>query len=397
MLRKKFIFDSLLNIFATAVPLIILQFIALPFVAKVIGNEQYGTVVTLISLFTLFSLPFGNVLNNIRLLINNEYKHNKISGDFNILLVASILISSLLMIFGSAFYYEEFSLINILLMLTISSLSLLKEYLIVSFRIELNFKGIFVNNILLAVGYLIGTIIFYFLKYWQSIFIVGLAFSLIYIIRNSNLLKEPFRITPLFKKTSYKSIILFCSGFLKTALSYADKLLLFPLLGPQAVSVYYTATIFGKIMSIVFSPINSVILSYLSRMNKFKMTRFIYILVILSVIGILGYFIIIAVSYPLISFLYPDWAEESLELIYITTASAVISVISSVLHPFILKFNNINWQILISGANLTLYVIFAVIFYNLYGLFGFCVGILLANTSKLILMILIFSVNSIKN
>lgn len=394
MHKKKFVIDSLLNIIATSIPLLILQLVTLPVVGAILGGDQYGLVVTLISLFTLLSLPFGNVLNNIRLLSDNEYKQKDITGDFNALLAGSIIISSFMMILGTVYYQGAFSLVSIILMVTISCLNLLREYLLVSFRLKLNYKGILINNIILGIGYLTGTLVFYLTGYWQLIFIFGSGLSLFYIIRNSNLLKETFTLTNLFKKTRYKSLILFISSFFKTMLSYADKLLLFPLLGPTAVSIYYTATILGKIISMMITPINGVILSYLTRMEKMRSNNFIYIIVIIGVVGVIGYFTTILISHPLLYFLYPNWAAESMELIYITTASAIIGVMSSLLQPFNLRFNNINWQLLISGANVVVYIISVFMFYNLYGLIGFCIGILVANVFKLGLMISIFIFNN---
>lgn len=393
MRKNKFVIDSLLNIIATSIPLFILQLVALPVVGSILGGEQYGLVVTLISLFTIISLPFGNVLNNIRLLSDEEYKENKITGDFNMLLVASIIISSFLMVLGTIYYKETFSLTSLVLMVTISCLNLLREYLLVSFRLKLNYKKILINNLILGFGYLLGTYIFYLTGYWQSIFIFGSGISLYYIIRNSNLLKETFYTTKLFRKTTYKSLVLFCASFLKTLLSYADKLLLFPLLGPTAVSIYYTATILGKIISMMINPINGVILSYLTRMESIKINKFTYIIFIIFIIGTIGYFGTVLISQPLLSLLYPNWAEESMKLIYITTASAIIGVISSLVQPFNLRFNNISWQLIISGANVGVYIICTFVFYNLYGLMGFCIGILFANIFKLILMITIFVFN----
>ncbi|WP_257348291.1 lipopolysaccharide biosynthesis protein [Pseudalkalibacillus decolorationis] len=397
MLKKKFIFDSILNIIATAIPLLIIQLVALPFVGTRLGDTQYGLIVTLISLFTLLSLPFGNVLNNIRLLLDNEYEQKKITGDFNVLLAASIIISAFIVMVGTIYYEGTFSIISVILIITISCLNLIREYLLVSFRIELNYKAILVNNIILGIGYMTGTLVFYLTGYWQSIFILGSGLSLFYIIRNSNLLKESFTTTKLFKNTLYKNLILFCSIFLKTILSYADKLLLFPLLGPTVVSVYYTATIIGKIISMMITPINSVILSYLTRMEKIGFKNFLYVIIITSVVGVMGYFITILISHPLLYFLYPSWAAESMELIYITTASAILGVMSSVIHPFILRFNNINWQLFISGTNVVIYIICAFVFFNLYGLIGFCVGILIANGFKLVIMISIFIYNYRQN
>lgn len=74
MKNKKFLVDSLLNIISAALPLLILQLVSYPLIAKALGGEEYGLIITLISVFTVVSFPLGNVLNNIRLLKDNEYK-----------------------------------------------------------------------------------------------------------------------------------------------------------------------------------------------------------------------------------------------------------------------------------------------------------------------------------
>lgn len=393
MNKRKFILDSFLNIIATSIPVLILQLITLPIVGAVLGGDQYGLVVTLISLFTLLSLPFGNVLNNIRLLLDSQYEQNLIIGDFNVLLAGSILISSSMVILGTVYYEGTVSLLSILSMVTIACTSVLREYLLVGFRINLNYKAILINNIILGLGYIIGTLIFYFTGYWQLVFVMGSGLSLLYIMRNTNLLKEAFTITKLYKITFYKSLILFCSVFLKTILAYADKLLLFPLLGPTAVSIYYSATILGKIISMMITPVNSVILSYLTRMEKLAFKKFVYIMCAISIVGVISYFTTILISQKFLYILYPDWAKESMELIYITTASAILAVMSSVIHPFILRFNNINWQLVISGTNVVVYILSTFVFYSLYGLIGFCIGVLVAHIFIFVLMVVIFIYN----
>lgn len=394
MSKKQFVFDTLLNIMATAIPLLILQLVTLPIVGATIGGEKYGLVVTMISLFTILSLPFGNVLNNIRLLFDNEYKQQNIVGDFNLLLALSMVVSLFMIILGTVYYEGTFSVISIFLMILISSINLLREYLMVSFRLKLNYKGILVNNLILGVGYIVGTGLFYLIGIWQLVFIIGYGFSLFYIARNSSLLKETFATTKLFKKTSYNSLILFFSSFIKNILTYADKLLLFPLLGPTAVSVYYTASILGKIISMIISPVNGVILSYLTKMDKLGIQAFIKILIVSGVIGLVGYSFTILISPFLLHFLYPAWAAKSMELIYITSATAILEVMSSVMHPFILRFNNINWQLFINGSHLVVYIISTLSFFYVYGLFGFCIGILIASIYKLLLMVIIFLISS---
>lgn len=390
MNKRKILFDAMLNIIASAIPIVILQIIALPIIGLHLGDTKYGLAVTLISFATLFSLPFGNVLNNVRLLMDSQYKQNDIVGDFNVLLFVSIIINSIIMVVGTIYYVGYCSPINILLMIVLSGLNLMREYLIVSFRITLDYKAILINNTILGIGYLAGLILFSIVGYWQLVFIAGAIVSLIYIIISSKLLNENFTKTKLFKETTYKSVILFLSTFMKSILNYADKLLLFPLLGPIAVSVYYSATLMGKIISMVITPISGVMLSYLARMDRMKMKSFFLFLIANIGIGIFGYIIILIISEPILKSLYPNWASESLKLIYITTATAMVGVICSVIHPIILRFNHINWQIFINAFNLIIYIICVFVSYNLYGLIGFCSGMLISSIIRLLTMISVF-------
>ena len=390
MSKKNFLIDTILNITATAIPILILQLITLPLVGKKLGGEEYGLVVTLVSLFTVLSFPFGNVLNNIRLLYNQNYEQENLLGDFNILLVRNIIISCIMVILGTIYFEGTFNFLSIGLMILISGINLLREYLIVSFRLILNYKGILINNLLLGWGYILGTFIFYYTSNWQIIYVAAYGTSLIYIIKNTSLIKEPFIKTKLYKKTMSSSWILLLSSFLKNLLIYADKLILFPLLGPKAVSIYYTATIIGKVISMVISPINSVILSYITRMDKFGLKKFFQLLFSLCIIGIFGYVLSILVGPSILRNLYPNWAEESIVLLYITSATAVVGLISTIIHPFILRFTEIKFQLIINGTYIVTYAICALIFFNLFGLLGFSIGIFIASVINLLIMILVF-------
>lgn len=397
MRKKKFMLDSLLSIVGTAIPIIFLQLFTLPIIGSRLGGDQYGLVVTLISLYTLFSFPFGNVLNNIRLLLDMEYQKKHQTGDFNVLLSASLMISSFLVIIGTTYYEGHFSFINSFMILLISCMNLVREYLTVSFRIKLDYKLIMIDNVILGAGYMLGTYLFTLTGFWQLIFIVGYGLSLVFIIKNSSLLKEPFKITERFKATTYNSMILLFSSLFKNLLVYADKLLIFPLLGPTAVSIYYTATLIGKLMSMVINPINNVLLSYLAKLEKLSSKAFVSLLFVSGSVGIVGYAMTIFISPYILNYLYPAWANESMKYIYVTSATAVIAVINTVIHPFILRFNSINWQPIISGSNVILYVVASLILYRNYGLMGFCIAILLSSVTQMILMVSIFIVSNRRN
>lgn len=393
MKKKKFLIDSLLNIISAALPLLVLQLISYPLIARVVGGEEYGLIITLISVITVVSFPLGNVLNNIRLLKDEEYKEANEEGDFNPLLLGSSFVSILLIIYISFYIDSSLEILDFILLSLITVASLWKEYLIVTFRLVLNYKGILLNNIFMSLGYLIGSGIFLYLGNWQIIYFTGLLFSLIYILRHTSLHKEKFRFSNLFKITASKGLALYIANLLKNVLSYADKLILLPLLGPVTVAIYYSSTILGKIISMMINPVNSVILSYLVKVDNISLKNVIKMFSVSTIIGVFGYILTIWISPYFLGFFYKDWAEESLELVYITTATAIVGVLSTVLQPFNLRFNKISWQIYLSGIHLVVYVALCYYFFQIAGLKGFTFGVLMSTVFKLIMQLSIFLFN----
>ena len=93
IMSKKIFGDMTLNLIATAIPIVALQFIFLPILSDQMGGETYGLVITLITIFNVIPASFGNVLNNIRLLYENKYRKNQYTGDFQIILFIMCLIN----------------------------------------------------------------------------------------------------------------------------------------------------------------------------------------------------------------------------------------------------------------------------------------------------------------
>ena len=390
MNRKKFILDSFLNIVSSALPLIVLQFLSLPLVLKISGNESYGIIITIISIYTVISFPVGNVLNNIRLLKNETYVDKNISGDFNYLLIGSSIASSLLMVIISIYFFDNMTFLNLFLLVTMILFSITREYLIVSYRISLDFKGIFKNNTLMGIGYILGTYFYYLTEYWELIYLVGLLFSLFYILFTTNLLSEPYNRTAKFRTTFKDFLYLLGAGLLKNFLNYADKIILLPLLGPKNVSIYYTASIIGKIVLMIFNPINSVILSYITKMKRMNNKTLLKIISVAGIFSLFVYLATIIISPFFLNIFYPSLAGQSIELIYITSAASIISVISLVVHPFNLRYNNIKWQVYISIINLIFYIFITFLLTYYFALKGFAVAVLLSGVFSLLIQFYIY-------
>lgn len=383
--------DVALNSISAVMPIAILQIVILPAMGRYLGENPYGLVLALVSLISLIALPLGNALNNTRLLKNIDYSENSLQGDFNIILLCSFMLNILLVALGCLYYLHGGAPLDTLLVVAIACLNLLREYFVVAFRLELNYKAILLNNTYLCVGYLVGLILFlYFIPCWQLIYLCGGALSLLYVINRQTLHREPLRLTDLFRDTLKMDAILVFTSFLGTIASYADKLVILPLLGSAAVSVYFSASIFSKIISITVTPISGVLLSYLPKIKCFSTKNLFMLVLVTTVFGLIGTVVCIWMSGPVLRCLYPGWAERSMELVPMLTLSGVFLAISSIVNPFVLRFCKISLQILISAVDAILYLVCAYMFYSYLGLVGFCYGVLVSSILRVVIKCVIY-------
>ena len=387
---KNFATDMALNIFATITPIFVLQFFLLPLVARKVSTLDYGLMLTLISLITLSVQSFSIALGNSRLLLDEKYKEASVVGDFNILLLISNLINIVVVIVGSVFYEGRFNLINIIVIILISVMQLTRRYLLVAFRLKIEFKQVLYNNIISVIGYLIGMGLFWIFGKWQFIYLTGELLSLIHVISKSNLLKEPLKRTTKFAVTTKYCLVILIASFSGTAIMQMDKLLLYPILGARMVTIYYVATLFGKTLSLLIGPINNVVLTYVSKMSKFKVSNFKILLLSATILGVVSYFIIVFISKPILAFLYPEYYMDAYSIIAITTLTAIVTMITNVINPIIMKFCNITWQIWMNVSNIIIYLVLAYLLVGPFNIYGFCVAALIAALSKLLMIVIIF-------
>lgn len=389
-INKKILSDIMLSIMSSIIPIFILQFFILPLVSMRLGDSDYGIVVTIISYINVLPSAMGNVLNNIRLIRNNEYIQKNIEGDFNVIFCATCLVNIVALLIFVNVYNFEISVSTWLLICFLSFLVSGYEYYNVVFRITLDYKSTFICNLSLSVGYCIGYVIFFFTNMWPSIYACGYLLALAYIFFKSNFWREKYCITEMFKGTLIESTTLFIAGLISRLINYADKLLIYPVLGGEEVAVYYAASIIGKMISMLISPISNVVLSYLAKMKRKKDNIFWMVLAVVGCIGVVGYFICVFLSKYILLIIYPQYMDRALNYIPITTATAVTTAIIGIMNPFVLKFVDMKWQIVINSMTLAAYVIMSLGLLNNIGMIGFCWGVFAANLLKLILVIMIY-------
>lgn len=386
-MKRKILIDVLLNIIANILPMIALQFFILPQVALKTDPNTYGLLLTLMAFIYLSSSSFGSVLNNSRLIHHKSYEDLNLHGDYSIFLLIFICLNTLIMIVGLLFYGKTLDVLMNISLVLISDILLINTYASVEFRIKLNFFNILMSSFVLFIGYILGFMLFLFTGYWNLIYLFGFGFNFVYILIKTSIIQEKLLKTPLYNKTFSEVIFLLGAGILISLGAYADKLIIFPLLGGAAVAIYYTATILGKTIALAIGPITGVLLSYLAHMKKFSRNNFELLLLVSLIFGTISYFGIVLISEPLLTLIYPQYVAQTIQYIPVTTLSIIITIICSLINPILLKFSSAKWQLLINGVYMLVYISLSMLLLNKYGLTGFCIGILIANIIKLLIMI----------
>lgn len=386
--KKKAIYNVLLNAVATFVPLAVLQLAILPGINRQIGETSYGLTITLISLINMIPSGAGGALNNVRLLSDMDYTDNGITGDFNLISLIMSALSTLLTVVAAAGYISDW--VTILEMAALAILVFINQYYIVGFLIKLEYKKVLFTRLLMVLGYIVGYQLFKLYAKWTYIYILGYGISDIYILLRSGLIRERWRFTSHAKATAVSTLLLFISSLMISAVTYIDRLVLYPLLGGTTVTVYYVATLLGKLISVAMGPITSVLLSYLSKLRTLSANRMKQLILSGIVVGAVGYIVCIFISRPILSYLYPKVVDEAIPYIYITMLTCAVGLICSLVNPVVLRFYETKWQLVLGGTNLVVYFVFSLVLLKLYGLMGFCIGALVATVVKLIIMLAIY-------
>lgn len=389
MNKKKIAIDIIYSLLAFALPIAVLQLFVLPALAKFVSDETYGLILSLISILTIIPQAFATALNNTRLLVNKQYIERGLQGDFPIYALICVLLGGSLVCVASGIFIESQNIISYVYLFSIVALNILHGYYMVIYRILINYKKILIYNCSQMLGYIVGYAVCRLSGDWEWIYLMGAIFGFTFTVIQNKLVKEPFSKTEFFSQTGKKIFILVISSFLVSAISYIDRLIIYPILGGAIVSIYYVSSLFGKAVSMVMTPISSLLLSYLTQMNEISKSKQLRYILLMCLLACAGYFICILIAPYLLPVLYPTLAQNAMPFIQINTLTAMITLVCAALNPFILRFRSTGWQIAIATSNLAIYLAFSLLFMSRGGLWGFCVGALIAGILKFIMMLLI--------
>lgn len=380
--------DYLVNIAASLILAISTQLLAYPLLSRHMPEADYGLALSLMGVYNLIGVSLGNPLANTRILLEGSDGQVCRSGDFKALFVVSTVLSFVLCFALTEVFWGQFNCIFCVSGGLLGSLIIGRCYLTSQFRVELSFEKLLVTNCFGLVGYLVGLGVFVWLySYWPIVFIFGETGSFIALVSYCSFLKEPFRITRYFNTVLRKYVYLFVASFLITFMTYADRFILTPLLGLEAVSVYVIASFVGKSVGLFVNPISSVSLSYAAKETRTSSRALIRMFVLYFAGFALFTIVIVALQKPLTFFLYPTMADAAVPYLTIANIGAMIFCYGNMVQPMMLRYSGDKSQPLVQVLYIVAFVFFCYLGVTSSGLQGFCYGVIFANIVRAVLFI----------
>lgn len=381
----KFLQDVLINVLSSTLLAMSLQLIIFPFLSSGISTTEFGTLIAIYGVNNLIVNFLGNSLNNIRL-INRQ----SVEG-YNLILYIINTLSVILVLISINILSINISVINLILFCIFTFLANNRNYFMVNYRLKLQYNKILKLNILIILGYFLGLLLYMQTGLWSIIFLSGEIFAAIYMfITNAliiNVSKDEFKFN---KAITLDFIKLSFSNFINNFLNYIDRFLIIPILGPASMGIYFAASAISKIIIMILTPINNVLLSHITNLDmNIKRSRLI-LLYLISLLFIFPlYFIINSFSNFLVDILYINLADEARKLIPIITIGILFNTVTNLLNNFLLKKYPITYQTIIQFVYGTVYLMLAILLSTNFGLKGFAYSLVIANITKYLMHILI--------
>ena len=381
---KKITGDVGLSISAIVIYNGCIQLLLYPMLEKQMGAVAFGVVLAFVSVMAIMASSFGTGCNYARMV--NNMRETDCNGDYQIILgMISFLAIPVSVI--ACFCIEQGNFIQLPGIILLMIVTMWRYYSDVDFRLRLDYKGFFLFYLLIAIGYGIGACIYSWTDSWILAFLLGEAAALVFVFYKGTIYEKPwFRKSKLYKE-SLKSCMLLSASNLLSALSlHLDRLLILWLIDAKAVTIFYAATLVGKIIALLTVPLNSIIISYLAKYKE-KINGIFYTKIAGGLLMVaLGFEVIsVGVSDLFVKWMYADVFTLVQPLFWLANAGQIMFFVTSTLMVVALKFMHEKYQVYLNLIYIILYLLISVPATMFAGVWGMGWAILSVNVIRFIL------------
>lgn len=372
--------DSLWSIMGLVLMNAMMQIAAYPLLAKIFGESGYGDIQYLMAYVNIITVSIGCAANLARMTAPAEERALN-SGDYNLFLLGVSLIGIPFVFLISRFGGVTMDPITTVCYYLLFVSMTFRYYADVSYKITLRYRRYFLYYLFISIGYGIGAILVWKTHIWPLALLPGEMMGILYAyLADGTLRRRGLRPSQRFGWVAKCILVFFVSEGISNLIFNVDRLILKFLIGSSAVTIYYLATLVGKTVSLVTTPLNSVLIGYLARYEG-RFTRRIMKWITLASLASFVLFTGVCMlgGYIVLWLLYPAELEAVKSFLLVGSLAQVIFFTTSFVTVFLIRFANRAYQIVING-------IFGVCFFGIGipatiygGLWGFAVAIVAAN------------------
>ena len=223
---------------------------------------------------------------------------------------------------------------------------------------------------------------------WLWIYLVGEAAALGYVAVTGSVFHKFFQRSDHFSVALERGFFLTLSYLITNTTMNMDRLVIKQILGNEQVTIYYVVSLIGKTLVLLIAPINTIVISYLTK-RKELLNRNQFGKAVLAGGGVAGVFFLgCQVGTPLFVWLFYHELFPSIKgLVTVVNLAQVLGLFSAFLFILVLTFTDEKWQLWIQLAHFVILLTTSMLAAKNYGMIGFAWACLGANTLRVVAVI----------
>ncbi len=383
---KKITGDLCYSIAAVGLMNVVLQFLIYPVINYRTGAAEFGNMLFFLGVVSILSPSFGIAVNNTRLLIRN--RDSVKNRDF----MLSLFIFSLISIFVSLgiCIYKKSTILSTIFIIYIVIITIYRNYSSVEFRLELNYKKQFTFYLILSVGYIVGLLVFLFIKKWEVIYILGETVAVLFVVFTGKIYKNLGEYSSTKNYILKNSTMLAANYVITNLMLNLDRLMLLNMVNSEAVSKYYVLSLMGKTIAIISGPLNGILIGYLTkdnkRIGKKELLRTIIILLGVGAVFFIGCIIVTPVY---IKIMYPNLYSDVISLNVIVNFSQIFYFLTGILVVIVLTICSSKYILKVQIIYSCIFIITAFVLTSKMEIRGFSYAAAISNLLYFVLVCIV--------
>lgn len=366
----------------------ILQLLINPTLNGWMGEDAFGNYQSVLAVVSIMGTTFGVAANYSRMVKHRENKD--CNTDYSIFL---IVISVLCIPVSAAALamYKSFTIGAFLLLVPLTIFTVLRYYGDVNYRMNLNYKGFFIYYAVITLGYCVGLLFYKFTGKWELTILTGELLAFIYVFFSGKIFRgEPFKKSEYFSENIKSMTVLSSTNIISAVAQNTDRILLGIAAGGDAVTTFYVSTLLGKVVSLLTTPLNGVLIGYLTKYEG-KITKKMYLCFTFALlgIGVLAMGGCYIGSMIFVKLFYPNVYESAKGYFFLANAGQIFYFISNCLMTVMLRIANEKYQMYLNIAYAVIFASTVIPMTLTMELTGLTYSLLIANAAKFLLIVIV--------